>query len=41
MVLSQQMHAASVRNSRYKSWTLKTIYRTNKVSARATFVEAH
>ena len=32
---------ASIRNSRYKSWMLKTIYRTYKESARATFVEAY
>ena len=40
-VLSQQMHVASIRNSIYKSWILKTIYRTHKESARANFVEAY
>ena len=39
-VLSQQ-HVASIRNSRYKSWILKTIYKTHKESPRATFVEDH
>ena len=31
-VLSQQMHVASTRSSRYKSWMLKTIYRAHKES---------
>ena len=45
MVLPQQMHVTSIQISRYKSWMLKTIYRTHKEpgldykeSARATFV---
>ena len=38
--ISKQMHVASIRNSRYKIWMLKTIYRTHKESARVTFVEA-
>jgi len=35
----QQIHVASIQNSRYKLW-IKTIYRTHKQSARVTFVEA-
>ena len=43
-VLPQQMHVASVRNSRHKSCMLRTHKERGpdyKESARATFVEAH